>query len=141
MQCPLCGSKMHSWHTRKGTKFWVCSERPVCPGIMESGVYDYIQRLKRSNRRLREKLGLSQTETRYFRDRCNSLQFGGGSGMQERLPTHLGEYIGDVAKNAIARSQAKQGRESYVVPVRLECGEGSGDVHVGSRDLGHAHDG
>lgn len=114
MRCPLCQSEMRQWITKKQKVFWLCSKYPQCDICMGEKslevLYDTqadVRRLEQANAEAQSRaLAASQAYRRLKRDKRH-----GKVGVVP-LPLRLGEYVGDVAKVAIARSKKKQERTS-----------------------------
>lgn len=133
VNCPVCDGQMKPWVSRKGREFWLCKDYPTCAVCLTDKALllmqfhlEQVKKLGEQLRDVQEKcLNLSDAYRRLKRDKRRGECVG-----HVPVPRQLGEYVEDVAKVAIARSQRKQGGMHYEQPIRLDGLVGPTDEDV-----------
>lgn len=125
MKCPLCDSEMREWTTKKKMVYWLCSRYPQCPICCTTKAMDMLAYYMDETKQLENHLSEAQERFMALSDSYKDLAGRDGASDYQPIPLRLGEYVCDVAKVAIVRSQRKQ-EKSSAEQIRLEADKEQG---------------
>jgi ssDNA-binding Zn-finger/Zn-ribbon topoisomerase 1 len=118
---------MREWTTQKGKLFLVCKRYPTCDTCGTVSTIEALARARRETEQVESQLAGVQERFMSLSDKFRDT-LDGKRREHVPLPLKLGDYVTDVAKVAIVRSQKKQERKRE--QIRLEADKAPGELPV-----------